>query len=190
MTKQSESIGLTVVNEKSGRPDRQTIQSISFARGYRLSKALDLSDFAKRLHEGVVVCNPWMIAGVEHLQSVFIQAEEYWQRKQPLARNRSIDLLMRVTCQRQISDAVKGSGISKIDKLALFGLVESEDSIDESVSLLQNQVGEIKRSDSLLLLDKKKERYLKEFHNLPKSLSRNQLLVTLKEKSVLLAFSK
>ena len=163
---------------------------ICFAGAFELSKALDLNPVTKELPEGVIICQPILIAGLEHLDGILLQASQHWKRGQFLARNKSIDLLMRVTCKRQISDAIAASGIKKTDNLAIFGLVDSEAVIENSMNVLKSHVGVLKVRDELLALSKSKEKYLKSFHRLPSWLSRDQLVSALKENSALLVLSK
>ncbi|MGI0091627.1 MAG: KEOPS complex subunit Cgi121 [Nitrososphaerales archaeon] len=161
-----------------------------FARAYKLGRYFDLREVSKKLSGGTVICSPSLLAGREHIEAILVQAKEYWSRNQFLARNKSIDLLMRATCKRQISEAVSASGISNVDRVALFGLIEKAESIDESESTLMSQVGTLKRRDELLLLDSQKVKFLKKFHGLPNWLERDQLLSMLRESSVTLIFSK
>ena len=164
--------------------------SISFATAFKIRTVVDFTPITRELPEGVTICRPTIIAGFDHIEGILQQANQLWNRGQVLARNKSIDLLMRVTCKRQISDAIIASGITKTDSIAMFGIVDSESKIDESVRVINERFAPLGKNDDLLLLTNVKEKYLKKFHRLPTWLSRSQLLSVLKEYSALLVFSK
>lgn len=185
---------LILLSKKQNKESIWSIQqhsnsaSFGFARAFRFRLNQDLSHVARGLVEGVAMCTPRYIAGPEHARRILIQASEYWKRDMKLARNKSIDLLMRITCQSQISTALKLSKVSDAKQIGLFGLVENAGDAELSMSKLL-ALGAI-RDDSLLKLDPRKEIFLKKFHNLPKWCTGNQVLDLLEEKSVLLVFSK
>jgi tRNA threonylcarbamoyladenosine modification (KEOPS) complex Cgi121 subunit len=161
-----------------------------FATAFRLDKALDFTRFAKSLPEGVVLCDPRLIAGVEHVEAVLLQTAEYWKRNERLVRNGSIEILMRLSCRGQIEEAIKASGIQNTDRVALLGLVSS---LEEAEKLVQQFILEYEPSASevsLLELNRTKAMNLKPLHSLPSSLSDRDLQIALQERSVLLIFSK
>jgi tRNA threonylcarbamoyladenosine modification (KEOPS) complex Cgi121 subunit len=166
------------------------VDSFGFEMAYELCGTFDVRSASKMLPEGIVVCNPKLAAGKDHLRGILSQAKEYWQRNETLARNKSIELLMRITCQRQIADAVAASGISQTDAVAIFGFVKNESEINSAVDIIKSVAKDMKRNDNLLSLDNKKQKYLTTFHKLPRWISKDQLLVALKEKSVLLTLNK
>ena len=165
-------------------------ESFGFAVGFRLSMTTDVSQFAKQVPQSVVLCTPRIIAGNQHVFPILSQSHESAKRGILLARNRSIDLLMRITCRSQISEAIIVSEISKTDRLAIFGFVKDESEIDAIHSRLRDQFGEIERKDSLLLLTKEKAKFLKQLHKLPSWLNDDQLFVALKERSALLVLDR
>ena len=155
-----------------------------------LSEVLyDLAPFTISLPETVVVCDSNIIAGTEHIEQVLFQAHEYWKREGEIARKKSIDLLMRITCQRQISDAIVLSKIEKTDVCAIFGIIRSIDMIGKTLQLIVSNFPSAQRDDTLLDMGKRKTEFLKKVHHLPKSFSKSKVLVALKEKSALLVFS-
>lgn len=160
-----------------------------FVAAFTLKTESNLSLTAKELPEGITICSPMMVAGIAHIDGVLKQATEYWNRKIQLARNKSIDLLMRVTCQGQIAKAVELSKISRTNEVAVFGLAAKDSEIEEALASLETKFGAA-RSDDLLVLNEEKERYLKQVHSLPESLSTDQIVPILLERSVLLVFSK
>ncbi len=155
---------------------------------FDLGGTFDLQPTAKRLPEGVVVCCAKIVAGPQHMDAILNQAREYWKRGEFLARNRSIDLLMRITCQRQISEAVSASEIDKAREIALFGLVTHESQIRKSTEIIEAVSRHLVRDDDMMMLDRNKLEYLRKFHKLPTWFSETQLVTALKERSVLLIF--
>ena len=123
-----------------------------------------------------------------------IQTIRLWAGTPPEAKGDTCDdipaLLMRITCQKQIADAVIASGISKTDAVAIFGFVKNESQINSIIEIIRSVAKDMKRGDDLLSLDREKQNYLETFHKLPRWLSKDHLLVALKEKSVLLALAK
>ncbi len=161
-----------------------------FAQAYKSETALDFIPLVRKLPEKIVLCSPNLIAGKEHVRRDLFQAAMYWGRGISLARNKSLDLLMRISCQSQIEKAIELSGISETDRIAIFGLAASPRVFEASVSLLENYDSAIKRDDSFLELNFKKARFLRKLHNFPPSCSYEQLLVYLRERSVLLILDR
>jgi len=163
---------------------------VGFAIAYRLKAHVDLREIAKQFPEGVVICSPNLIAGMTHVLDILTQAMEYWRRKEALARSKSMDLLMRITCRAQISEAVASSGISSTNSLALFGIAGNKTEFEKSVKIVESLGTAAEREDKLLAMNKEKSLFLRKFHNLPKLLGEDQVVVALKERSVLLIFAK
>jgi len=131
-----------------------------------------------------------MIAGIEHVEAILIQTKEYFDRNERLVRNGSLDILMRITCQKQISEAISASKITNTETVAILGLVNSENEIESSIERLCSICKTVTSDNSLLELNKEKATKLKRFHRLPSSLSRGKLQIALQERSILLMFSK
>ena len=167
-----------------------TVPGRRFLSAFELGSVHDLRTVAKQLPVGVVICSPKLVAGVEHIVVFLNQAVASWTQNIHLARNRSIDLLMRITCRNQISDAVIISGLARTKNIAMFGLVNDTNDEDRARRTIEECSGHLNRNDDLLLLNKKKELYLKRLHKLPSDFDAIQLLAALKEKSVLLVFAK
>lgn len=167
-----------------------TVPGKRFLSAFELGSFHDLRTVAKQLPEGVVICSPNLVAGEEHIMGILNQAETSWTQNISLARNRSIELLMRITCRNQISEAVIISGLTRIKDIAMFGLVNDINAENSARKIIEEYSGHLNRNDDLLLLNKKKELYLKRLHKLPGDFTAIQLLVALKEKSVLLVFAK
>ena len=170
----------------SRKPDEQ---SLCFAAGFTLGGTFDLAPLTGSLPEAVVVCDSSMVAGIEHLEQVLFQAHEFWKGGGGLAKKKSIDLLMRITCQRQISDAISLSKIENASNIAIFGIVKSRELVEKSLQLIFSRFPSAKREDTLLELGKQKTEFLRKVHGLPRSLTRSQIVVALKERSALLVFS-
>jgi tRNA threonylcarbamoyladenosine modification (KEOPS) complex Cgi121 subunit len=149
---------------------------------------MDLSGFAKKVKQGITLCDPRYIGGAEHVRVILVQANEYWRRGHALARNKSIDLLMRITCESQIEKALKISGLSGARHVSMFGLAESREDIEQSSSGLIS-IG-ASEDDSLLDLTMAKRKFLCKFHHFPFQCDKKTLVDYLAEKAVLLAFSK
>lgn len=176
-------------------PDNQIVfpsygDQLGFMMAFELSKTVDARRIVEQIPESVVVCTPKIIAGPEHVAAVLSQVKESSRRGISLARNRSIDMLMRITCRKQISEAIALSEVEKTDRLAIFGLVTKQSIVNDVQRILSNEAGEIGRADDLLLLTRDKAGYLKKLHGLSESLTDNQLLVALKEKSALLILDR
>ncbi len=131
-----------------------------------------------------------MIAGIEHLEAILTQTKEYFDRNQRLVRNGSLEILMRITCQRQISEAIAASHIEDTERVAILGLVHSEREIETSIERLYSICETVVLDNSLLELNKEKAARLKRFHRLPSSLTMDKLQTALQERSILLMFSK
>jgi tRNA threonylcarbamoyladenosine modification (KEOPS) complex Cgi121 subunit len=131
-----------------------------------------------------------MIAGIEHVEAILIQTKEYFDRNERLVRNGSLDILMRITCQKQISEAISASKIANTETVAILGLVNSEKDIESAIYRLYSTCKAAITDNSLLELNKEKATKLKQFHQLPGTLSRERLQTALQERSILLMFSK
>ncbi|MCL4519120.1 MAG: hypothetical protein M1587_07985 [Thaumarchaeota archaeon] len=164
-------------------------EMIGFAAGYGLREESDLTGFARNLPEGVTICSPLLVAGISHIEGILKQAAEYWNRKIQLARNKSIDLLMRISCRRQISEAVELSGLRKTSSLVAFGIVPTTKDVESLLKELSAKLG-AERSDSLIDLNQEKIKFLREVHSLPEWMNEDQISPILLERSVLLVFSK
>jgi tRNA threonylcarbamoyladenosine modification (KEOPS) complex Cgi121 subunit len=171
----------------SSSKDPET-KPIGFAKGFALEKAIDLTLVATSLPEGIVLCDSRLVAGPAHIRALLLQAAEYWARGLFLARNKSIDLLMRLSCQSQISQAIEMSNLRRAKSIALLGIVNDPKQIDDAGSEIMRLGG--KPSDSGLFLTKKKEKFLRNLHGLPDAITSDQLPLMLAEKSVLLIFDK
>ncbi len=161
---------------------------LGFGRAYRFSRETDLREVARQLPEGISVCSPSFIAGGVHLESVLVQSAECWSRRIFLARNRSIDLLMRVTCQDQISKALQASAIGNCREVALFGLARDSSDVAVADGMIQKLGGV--RDDRLLHLDSNKAQFLRHFHSLPSLVEDDKIPELLQEKSAILVFAR
>lgn len=169
--------------------DQQGEWAVCFATVFRFEDYLDFTMTAKKLPEGAVLCNPRLVAGLEHLESVLFQTREYWKRGERLARNGSIEILMRISCRSQISEAVQASGLKRANKIALFGLSSSLSQVRKLYEEFRSEFPQAIPSLNLFALKKEKSVWLKKYHELPNSLSDKELQVALQERSVLLIFS-
>jgi tRNA threonylcarbamoyladenosine modification (KEOPS) complex Cgi121 subunit len=166
------------------------VESVSFAASFRLNSRTDLREFAESLPEGVVLCDPSIIAGVEHLEAILLQTREYWDRGERLVRNGSIEILMRLASKSQILEAVESSGIENTSCVTILGLVSSEVEVEHTIKRFLSTFGWPVEDAGLIDLDKEKASKLKKSHGLRPSLSNRELQTALCEGSVLLMFSK
>jgi hypothetical protein len=97
---------------------------------------------------------------------------------------------MRITCKKQIIEAVSASGLSRTGAVAIFGYVGDESHIEKSEESIRTLAKDSEEKEELLSPGQERQNHLKEFHKLPGWLSKDQLLIALKEKSVLLIFAK
>jgi tRNA threonylcarbamoyladenosine modification (KEOPS) complex Cgi121 subunit len=165
-------------------------ETLCFAIAFDLGRPYDLTVVAKESSEGVVLCNPGLIAGIGHLEEILLQTKEYWDRNQRIVRNGSLEILMRITCQRQISEAIVASQIADTRSVALLGLVASDKEVEASIERLYSTCRSIVTDNSLLEFTKEKATKLRRFHRLPSSLPLDKLQTALQERSILLIFSK
>lgn len=167
---------------------------LGFCAALDIGKKLDLSTLAKSLPEVTVICTPTMILGCKHLDRVMTQALDCWQRGLVFAKKRSIDLLMRLTCQSQIDEATTASGIRNASSIAAFGLAPSEPEINSTIKFVQNSIGErAVRNDKLLDPNTTKiQYYLSSFDPTlpPEVASESNILALLIERASLLLVSK
>jgi tRNA threonylcarbamoyladenosine modification (KEOPS) complex Cgi121 subunit len=161
---------------------------LGFGAAFKLEKKSDLSAVAKKMPERVAICNPILIAGFSHLEGVLRQASVSWNHRIELARNTSIDLLMRISGRRQIAEAIALSSLDKADRFAVFGMLDSEERISELFDMIGRLPGVMSRDDRLLLMDQTKRKRLLSIHSLPKWLGEDQLVTILREESVILPF--
>jgi tRNA threonylcarbamoyladenosine modification (KEOPS) complex Cgi121 subunit len=164
---------------------------VSFASGFSFKgEGRDLRVLATRLEPGAAICQSRFVAGGPHVRAILYQASESWRRGLRLAKNPSIDLLLRVTCQSQISRALEASGLEDSKSVALFGLLDSKDGVERCRSILLEEEGGAVRDDSLLDLTPAKEVFLRRFHGVPPRFNSVQLVSLLEERSALLVLSK
>lgn len=159
-----------------------------FARGIDLKKNNDLTPLVKKLPEYTVLCTPILVAGGEHVKATLIQSVESWERGIELARNRSIDILLRLTAMGQISEAIQLSKISNTDTLAVIGLLPGPGDAESTVNTILEYCPNAERNDMLLSLTEEKEKYLRRIHSI--SYAKIDLMLFLEEKSALLNLSK
>ncbi len=166
------------------------LNSVLFATSFSLPTRTDLSGYVKTLPEGVVICDSGIIAGIEHVESILLETKEHWKRNEKLVRNGSIEILMRLTCKSQITEAIEASGIKEANSVALLGLLSSENDVKKTVNEFVSEVETTGQDLKFLEIDRQKASKLKRLHKLPNNLTNDQLQIALQEKSVLLIFSK
>ena len=164
---------------------------IGFAAAWKLCAKRDLSSMTRNLPDSVAIFSTEISAGQAHLKGVLVQASESSDRGITLARNSAIDLLMRLTCQSQIKEAMRVSDISSTQEVGAFGFVVQNENIDSKIEKVEAILGDISDRDDLLLdMSNAKAEYLKKLHSIPQSFTDSQVVDFLLEKSSLLCFSK
>lgn len=158
------------------------------AEGHELPIIKDLKPFAESLPRGFAIASSNFAAGVGHLEQILIQTAESWSRGLYLARNKSLDLLMRLTCQSQIERAIQTSGLESSKTIVLFGLSREQREISYAQACLA-EAGAVRR-DELLELDPGKISFLRKFHSLPHSVHSKDIPSLLVAKAALLVFMK
>ena len=163
-----------------------------FASAWKLDKSRDLSEVTSSLPEGVTIFSTRISAGKKHLKGVLAQAAEGSIRGNLLARNKAIDLLMRLTAQSQIKEAVAISKISSTKTIGAFGFVPEDQDANAIVKQVEGSLGSsiLRRDDSLLELNAAKVAYLRKIHSIPAGFPDSLIVEFLLEKSSLLVFSK
>ena len=164
-----------------------------FAAAWKLGRMKDLSTITRSLPDGVAIFSPSICAGPLHLRGVLEQALQSRNRGNGmlLARNSAIDLLMRLTCQSQIKEAMRVSGIASTNSLGAFGFADEESKISLLLDRVKSALGTAVCEDySLLGVDSKKIRYLRELHSIPGSVPDGSIVNYLLESSALLCLSK
>jgi tRNA threonylcarbamoyladenosine modification (KEOPS) complex Cgi121 subunit len=168
--------------------DKRLDEQIGFLRAYKFVQVKNLKDTASKLTEGIALCSPKLLGGKDHAKLVLIQALEYWKRNQSLARNRSLDLLMRISCTSQIESAIDMSSLDVAKKVAVIGLAENAEIIEEVERALKDMGG--LRDDRLFALGKSKELFLRKIHKIPDIVKSDHVADWLAEKSILLALER
>lgn len=90
-----------------------------------------------------------LVAGVEHLRLSAAHALRSFYGKKPRSKSLAIELLLFVSCQRQISKAIKQLGVEASDKRIL--LVALSDSKDELYALERDSKSMFGETDDSLI---------------------------------------
>ncbi|MEM0030641.1 MAG: KEOPS complex subunit Cgi121 [Candidatus Nitrosocaldus sp.] len=91
---------------------------------------------AEELHKGIIVqvINADNIAGLEHLLEVLAQSLEAERRSCLLAKRVEVDMLLRLACTRQISDAIESVGLKRgRSKAVLVVVIHEGDGYDSDM---------------------------------------------------------
>jgi len=94
-----------------------------------------------------------LVAGIEHLRLAAAHALRSFYREKPRSKSLAIELLLFVSCQRQISKAIKQLGVEPSDKILLVALSGSKDNLPELEKNSKLILGET--DDSLVEIDSK-----------------------------------
>lgn len=145
---------------------------------------MNLSKIAESLPEATIASDPKLLAGVEHIKLVILQAITSWDQGIVLARNKSLDLLMRFTSKKQISEAIKASNLQDTKQISLVGVTTSEDEACDRYNAFRSSLPKnASRDDSLLDLTEAKKATIVKLHQLKTD---RMLVLKLQELSALL----
>ena len=98
-----------------------------------------------------------LIGGPEHLQFAARNALHSFSHKQRRSKSLAVELLLYISCQRQIAKAIKLLGVdSKDSRVALVALSGSKDVISELERQADSVIGG-ERDDSLIEIDSKRK---------------------------------
>ncbi len=154
---------------------------LGFCSGYKFTTTKNLKEAAANFPQGIAICSSQLVAGASHVEWILRQAAESWVAGLSLANNKSIDLLMRISCQRQITKALEASSLGNVSEVVVFGLCKSQGSLD-TVEEKLIELGGLP-NDNIINHDQKRLKFLKEFHGLPDWIISDQLPWLLVEKS-------
>jgi len=97
-----------------------------------------------------------LVAGIEHLRLAAAHALRSFYREKPRSKSLAIELLLFVSCQRQISKAIKQLGVEPSDKMillvALSGSKDNLSGLEENSKLIFGQT-----DDNLVEIDSKRK---------------------------------
>jgi KEOPS complex subunit Cgi121 len=102
----------------------------------------------------VQLVKPSLVAGPEHLRIAAANALQSFRGRKPRSKSLAVELLLYISCQRQISKAIKLLGVeSSDDKVVLVALSGSKDSLSELEKNSTSILGEA--DDSLVEIGSK-----------------------------------
>ena len=84
-----------------------------------------------------------LVAGPEHLRFAARNALHSFKGKNPRSKSLAVEYLLFVSCQRQISKAIKMIGVASSDRnVVLIGISESKDALRDLETLSSSVLGE------------------------------------------------
>ena len=113
----------------------------------------------------IQIINAKFVAGLDHVRKIAFQVLIDMQRKNLLVQKEDLHLLMKMTCQDQIDQAIKVGGLrnGSID-VVVIGLGKKKDIEDVSKTLNQLFGSE---SNEVILLLPSRQKFLMSFHKIP-----------------------
>jgi len=153
---------------------RLTIQSITVGVwGFRKIKGSNPPEIFDRLrinHPRVVIqiINAKFVAGLDHVSKIAYQVLIDRQRKKLLVHKEDLHLLMKITCQDQIDQAIKVGGIRNgLMDVVVIGFGQKKD-IEGVSQTLNDLFG--RDFNEIILLIPSRQKFLMSFHKIPKDL--------------------
>ena len=139
-------------------------------RNIKESNPPEIFDRLKIDHPRVIIqiINAKFVAGLEHVRKITFQVLIDMQKKNLLVRKEDLHLLMKMTCQDQIDQAIKVGGLRKgsID-VVVIGLGKKKHIEDLSQTLNELFGSE---SNEVILLLPSRQKFLMSFHKIPRDL--------------------
>ncbi|HZY95392.1 MAG TPA: KEOPS complex subunit Cgi121 [Candidatus Bathyarchaeia archaeon] len=140
--------------------------------GVRTAKIQDPEHLLERLRSEAKVAQiqlvkALLIAGPEHIEFAAENALRAFKGPRPMTKSLAVELLLYISCQRQISVAIQRMGIARGDsEIVLVALSNSEDSLESLARAVSSTIpGE--RDESLLeITSEKKMEALKTYYRI------------------------
>ncbi len=120
-------------------------------------------------HPDVVIqiINAKFVAGLDHVRKIAFQVLTDIQKKNLLVQKEDLHLLMKITCQDQIEQAIKVGGLAGSIDVVVIGLGKKRD-IDDVDQTLNKLFGT--DSNEVILLVPARQKFLMSFHKIPRDL--------------------
>ncbi|MFQ6011336.1 MAG: KEOPS complex subunit Cgi121 [Nitrososphaerales archaeon] len=121
----------------------------------------------RNIHPNVVIqlMNAKFVAGLDHVSKIAFQVSMDMRKENLLANREELHLLMKMTCQDQIEQAIKVGGLGRESSdLVAIGLGKKRD-IEKVSRTLNELFGS--DADRIVLLTPSRKKFLMSFHRIP-----------------------
>lgn len=135
-----------------------------------VSNPPEIFDLLKTNHPKVVIqiIDAKFVAGIDHVSKIAFQVLKDIQRKNLLAQKEELHLLMKMTCQDQIDQAIKVGGLQNgsLDVVVIaLGKKKDTEKVSQTLSELFGS-----ETNSIIHLQHSREKFLMSFHKIPRDL--------------------